>query len=74
MDKNDATHACRGRVGSTNGSYRGIDNLAQAGGPGLEICDDPADIIEKIVHVCGEANALAVLVPECLLQETEKAA
>jgi hypothetical protein len=71
-DEENPAHAGGCGVGGTDGCNRGVDDLSEASRPGVEIGDDPTDVVEKVVHVRGNADALPFFVAKRLLEEAEE--
>jgi hypothetical protein len=72
-DKDHTAHARAGGIGSANRARVGVDNLAEPGGAGVKVADQPPDIVKEIMHVRGEPDAFAVVVAEGLLEQAEEA-
>jgi hypothetical protein len=72
-DKEYSSHARGSSVGSANTAGGGVHDFAKAGRPGMEISDNPLEVIQKAVHVRCQANAAPCLMPKCFLEEAKEA-
>jgi hypothetical protein len=72
-NEDDTAHAGRGSVGGAKGPGVSVNNLAKAGGTGMEVADEPSEVVEKIVHERGEPDSALGLMAQGLLEEAEEA-
>jgi hypothetical protein len=72
-DKEHASHARSGSIRGANGTGGGVNYFTEAGGPGVEVADEPTEVIKEVMHLGGQPDTPAGLVAKGFLEEAEEA-
>jgi hypothetical protein len=67
------SHARSGSIRGTNGTGGSVDYFTEAGGLGVEVADEPTEVVKEIMHLGGQPDPPAGLVSKGFLEEAEEA-